>query len=183
MVLFWIKFVRCIIYNFAWKVFGPCLQRLQAWQAIKIRGKLLIYNVRKGQHVSVPLKLFDSNFQLSLFFSVSSISLLFQFLMVAFDILFFFPCKKKTLQNCSSTRKRRFENVWICREILSGNFKWNFPVLWGEVSCNRCSTYTIVQFSVYPDLHPKIRRNFLRRGTSWLQIKRWETGKNIVSGS
>lgn len=113
----------------------------------------------------------------------SSISLLFQFFMVAFDILFFFPCKKKTLQNCSSTRKRRFENVWICREILSGNFKWNFPVLWGEVSCNRCSTYTIVQFSVYPDLHPKIRRNFLRRGTSWLQIKRWETGKNIVSGS
>lgn len=57
---------------------------------IKIRGKLLIYNVRKGQHVSVPLKLFDSNFQLSLFFSVSSISLLFQFFMVAFDILFFF---------------------------------------------------------------------------------------------
>lgn len=62
---------------------------------IKIRGKLLIYNVRKGQHVSVPLKLFDSNFQLSLFFSVSSISLLFQFLMVAFDILFFFSLQKE----------------------------------------------------------------------------------------
>lgn len=62
---------------------------------IKIRGKLLIYNVRKGQHVSVPLKLFDSNFQLSLFFSVSSISLLFQFFMVAFDILFFFSLQKE----------------------------------------------------------------------------------------
>lgn len=114
------------------------------------------------------------------FFYFSSVPILHGSVWYSF---FFFPCKKKTLQNCSSTRKRRFENVWICREILSGNFKWNFPVLWGEVSCNRCSTYTIVQFSVYPDLHPKIRRNFLRRGTSWLQIKRWETGKNIVSGS
>lgn len=113
------------------------------------------------------------NFQLSLLFSISSIFLLFQLvLMVSFDILFFFFfvfAKKK--RHCEianpSTRIFRNEDSKMCervgRKILSGNFKWNFPVLWGEVSCNRCSTYTIVQFSVYPDLHPKIRRNFLRR--------------------
>ena len=60
------------------------------------------------------------NFQLSLLFSISSIFLLFQLvLMVSFDILFFsffvFAKKKKALRNCKSfdedLSKRRFENV------------------------------------------------------------------------
>lgn len=151
------------------------VRNVYGWQAIKIRGKLLIYNVRKGQHVSVPLKLklFDSKTSNFLF---CSLFLLFFFCsnwsswyrLIFFFFLFLFLQKKK--RHCEiadpSTRIFRNEDSKMCervgRKILSGNFKWNFPVLWGEVNCNRCSTYTIVQFSVYPDLHPKIRRNFLR---------------------
>lgn len=120
LVLFRKNKIRCIIYNFAWKVSGS--QRLRVAGDKNSRETFNLQRSKGTTRICSPeTETFRlENFQLSLLFSISSIFLLFQLvLMVSFDILFFsffvFAKKKKALRNCKSfdedLSKRRFENV------------------------------------------------------------------------